>query len=277
MDWSFSEVVRDRNLLTVLAGAIEDMEHHIKEAVLLGISDPETLRERIPLDTVPFKFAKKMQIKIQDMAKDDEIRISFQALFLFVLRPYIPIKCDTVFSNSISIVLTYCLCVYVFLTCIDKTCDEFLEKYPDFKERGSSEQDRLRNSANWMDLSFYTIQPRNNKTFILNLIPRVVEGRNARYITGSGQTKPTTDRVNLFRWEGNCEKIKRPPRRKKEEIMNAAAAAAHSVNAGSGSSTIPVPSPNNPATAVKIMVMRSFPSSFFSINRMLSVYRNKQL
>lgn len=68
-----------------------------------------------------------------------------------------------------------------------------------------------------MDLAFYTIQPRNNKTFILNLIPRITEGRSARYITGSGQTKPTTDRVNLFRLEGNCEKIKRPPRRKKDE------------------------------------------------------------
>lgn len=93
MDWSFSEVVRDRNLLIFLAGAIEDMEHHIQEAVLLGVSDPENMRERIPLDTVPFKFAKKTQIKIQDMAKDDDIRISFQALFLFILRPYIPIKC----------------------------------------------------------------------------------------------------------------------------------------------------------------------------------------
>ena len=71
-----------------------------------------------------------------------------------------------------------------------------------------------------MDLSFYTIQPRNNKTFILNLIPRIVEGRNARYITGSGQTRPTADRVDLFRVEGNCEKIKRPPRRKKEDNMN---------------------------------------------------------
>ncbi len=82
------------------------------------------------------------------------------------------------------------------------------------------EQDRLRNTANWMILCFYTIQPRNNKTFILNLIPRIVEGRNARYITGSGQTRPTADRVDLFRLEGNCEKIKRPPRRKKEILLD---------------------------------------------------------
>lgn len=112
----------------------------------------------------------------------------------------------------------------LLFSCIDETIDSFLEKYPELKERNTTEQERLRNTANWMDLAFYTIQPRNNKTFILNLIPRIVEGKTARYITGSGQTKPTTDRVNLFRSEGNCEKIKRPPRRKKEEILMANAA-----------------------------------------------------
>lgn len=98
--------------------------------------------------------------------------------------------------------------------------EEFLKQYPNFHERSIVEQERLKNTANWMILSFYTIQPRNNKTFILNLIPRVVEGRNARYITGSGQTRPTADRVDLFRIEGNCEKIKRPPRRKKETALD---------------------------------------------------------
>lgn len=101
---------------------------------------------------------------------------------------------------------------------LDETTEIFLEKYPDLVDRSPVEIERLKNTSNWMDLSFYTIQPRNNKTFVLNLIPRIVEGRNARYITGSGQTKPTADRVNLFRVEGNCEKIKRPPRRKKEEL-----------------------------------------------------------
>lgn len=104
----------------------------------------------------------------------------------------------------------------------DNTLESFLAKYPELKDRSPVEQERLRHTANWMDLTFYTIQPRNNKTFVLNLIPRIVEGRNARYITGSGQTKPTADRVNLFRIEGSCEKIKRPPRRKKEEIIAAA-------------------------------------------------------
>jgi hypothetical protein len=104
--------------------------------------------------------------------------------------------------------------------------EPFLEKHPDFQPRTAAEQEKLRTTANWMDLAFYTIQPKNNKTFILNLIPRIVEGRNAKYITGSGQTRATSDRVNIFRLEGNCEKIKRPPRRTKDEILLATKLAA---------------------------------------------------
>lgn len=51
----------------------------------------------------------------------------------------------------------------------------------------------------------------------MTLIPKIVEGKNARYITGSGQTRATADRVNLYRAEGDCQKIQRPPRKRKEQ------------------------------------------------------------
>lgn len=201
LDWSFSErVVRDVDMGLFFAGAIEDMEAHINSTMDGGLRDPESMREHLPLDSVPFRYARRFLVKnIQELPKDDEIRLACQALFLYLLRPRVPVK-------------------YADL-------ESFLEKYPELRERNATEQDRLRHTANWMDLAFYTIQPRNNKTFILNIIPRIIEGRNARYITGSGQTKPTADRVNIFRLEGNCEKIKRPPRRKKEEILAATVSA----------------------------------------------------
>lgn len=96
--------------------------------------------------------------------------------------------------------------------------ESFLQVYTDFRERTSLEKERLRHSANWMDLILHVMQPRNNKTYLLALIPRIVEGKNARYITGSGQTKATSDRVEIFRIEGQCEKIRRPPRKKKEVV-----------------------------------------------------------
>lgn len=104
-----------------------------------------------------------------------------------------------------------------FFVTVDGSMEDFLERYPDLVDRIFVERERLRQTANWMVLAFHVLQPRNNKSFILNLIPKIVEGKNARYITGSGQTRATADRVNLFRLEGDCEKIRRPPRKRKEE------------------------------------------------------------
>jgi hypothetical protein len=70
------------------------MNNTIKSSLGAGLFHQEIMREKLPLDTVPFKYAKKMHVNIQDMAKDDDVRVAFQALFLFVLRPYIPIKCE---------------------------------------------------------------------------------------------------------------------------------------------------------------------------------------
>lgn len=230
MDWSFSDrITSDPDLVVFFAGAIEDMEAHINGATASGIRDAESMREQIPLDTIPFRYARRFLVKnIQELPKDDEIRLACQALFLFLLRPRIPLKCKPIG------LLDCQRCNSYLEISSDSTLEEFLERYPDLKERNSTEQERLRHTANWMDLAFYTIQPRNNKTFILNMIPRIVEGRNARYITGSGQTKPTADRVDIFRIEGSCEKIKRPPRRKREEILAAAAAAVASKKPPSG-------------------------------------------
>ncbi len=108
--------------------------------------------------------------------------------------------------------------------------EAFLAVYSDLKDRSATEREKLRLTANWMDLAFHTMTPKNNKTFVLNLIPRIVEGRNVRYVTGSGQTKPTADRVNLFRMEGNCEKVQRPPRKKREENCSSLAMAGSMVS-----------------------------------------------
>lgn len=108
--------------------------------------------------------------------------------------------------------LTYCI--------VDPTLASLLVKYPELSERNMLEKDRLRHTANWMILAFYTIQARNNKSFLIYLIPRIVEGKNAKYVTGSGQTRATNDRVNIFRIEGNCEQIKRPPRKRKNAEGN---------------------------------------------------------
>lgn len=73
---------------------MEEMNNFVKNIISAGgITEQEIMREKLPLDSAPFKYAKKVHLNIQEMTKDDEIRVAFQALFLFILRPYIPIKC----------------------------------------------------------------------------------------------------------------------------------------------------------------------------------------
>lgn len=193
LEFSFNnDVVRHPVMQKLFAASIEILEQHINEAMttLKGTYDESTMREKLPLDSIPFLLAKRMRMNFNDVAKDNDIRLSFQALLLFLLRRKIPPKYTTE--------------------------EAFLQKYPEFSDRSPSERTRLRNTANWMVLTFHTIQPRNNKSFMMHLIPKLIEGKNARYITGSGQTKATADRVHLFRTEGECEKIQRPPRKRKD-------------------------------------------------------------
>ena len=97
LDWSFNDtVVRDPTWLPIFAGSIEEMEHFIRDAISLGVTDPDVMRDRLPLDNIPFKYSKRKQKDIHAFPKDDEIRIAFQALFLFLLRPYVPLKCKFV-------------------------------------------------------------------------------------------------------------------------------------------------------------------------------------
>ena len=85
------------------------------------------------------------------------------------------------------------------------TDEIFKEAFPGFYERSETEQRRLYHIANWMDLAFYTLSPRRNKSLMLNLIARIVEGKNAKFIMSSAQNKKTMDRVYLFQMLGNCD------------------------------------------------------------------------
>lgn len=87
-------------------------------------------------------------------------------------------------------------------------------KYPTFEIfrsayaeyfRGNSQQDLecLWHIANWMAVLFTLIPAKKNKGLAMAVIPKLVEGWFVKYVTGSGQTKATTDRVMIFQREGN--------------------------------------------------------------------------
>jgi hypothetical protein len=86
------------------------------------------------------------------------------------------------------------------------TVDSFLAAYPGFFQNESEyEKKYLWLAANWMGILFRMITARKNKGLVLYVVPKLIEGWDAKYVTGSGQTKATANRVHIFETEGNTK------------------------------------------------------------------------
>lgn len=96
-----------------------------------------------------------------------------------------------------------------------QTLTEFLAVYVCFVSYDQSMQEHLMHVANWMAYLLSKIPARKNKGFVLQVIPKLLEGWQARYITGSGQSRATEDRVKIYEVEGDIAPIQRmkPPKR----------------------------------------------------------------
>jgi len=126
---------------------------------------------------------------LMQTTKTDSYRLCLQKLFLFCLRRFIPLKYPGV--------------------------EALLDVYPEFLNRDAAELKLLRDAANWFDLILHTIKSQNNKSFLIAFVPHLSEGRNAKYITGSGESQKTCDRICIFRKEGGVERVTRAPRVRK--------------------------------------------------------------
>jgi len=102
----------------------------------------------------------------------------------------------------------------------------FLQTYPEFRLKPAQEQVYLWHTANWMVELFKMIPAYKNKGLAMIIVPKLVEGWEAKYITGSGQKDSTISRVKIFESEGN---VKPNTRAKHTWVtdMSAAAKAKH--------------------------------------------------
>jgi len=92
------------------------------------------------------------------------------------------------------------------------TIKDFQDAYKDnFNSYPIEEIKVLWETANWMSKLFTFIPARKNKGLAIAVIPKLIQGWFAKYVTGSGQTKATADRVKIFETEGD---IKPHPRGK---------------------------------------------------------------
>jgi hypothetical protein len=79
----------------------------------------------------------------------------------------------------------------------------FLEAYEGyFNDLEPAEQEILKDEANWFNVVSTLLPPSKSKGLSIQVVPRLVEGWQAKYVTGSGQTDTTKRRVHIFEKEG---------------------------------------------------------------------------
>lgn len=98
--------------------------------------------------------------------------------------------------------------------------EAFEAAYPDaFPKDDEAERRKLWQVANWMHILFELIPAKKNKGLSMLVVPRFVEGWHVKYVTGSGQTHYTANRVKVFETEGETKaahrgKLKLKPKKK---------------------------------------------------------------
>lgn len=84
-----------------------------------------------------------------------------------------------------------------------QSIEQFFEVYPAFQSiDNKQEQLNLFQTANWMSILFTMVVAKKSKGLAILLVPKLIEGWNAKYVTGSGQKKSTADRVHIYETEG---------------------------------------------------------------------------
>lgn len=86
----------------------------------------------------------------------------------------------------------------------------FLSAYEgQFDNIDEEEQLKLMDTANWMAIVLPMVVAKKSKGLILHVVPKLLEGFGVKYVTGSGQSKRTSNRVSLFEHEGNVQPCKK--------------------------------------------------------------------
>lgn len=90
------------------------------------------------------------------------------------------------------------------------TYEEFLAVYgAHYRQEEETELTNLWKTSNWMNVLFHLLPAKKNKGLIMLVVPRFVEGWHVKYVTGSGQTHATANRVHIFEVEGDTKAVHR--------------------------------------------------------------------
>ncbi len=185
------KVSKQRELANIESERTISMRQEALQRTIANIADdPRFMKERTEASEELDRLACTPKLfTVHNLPRHDNLRCALEMLMLYLLRQFVPLKY--------------------------KTSEDFLKVYPEMGEREETEVHRLWMCANWFDVTLLTLKPQNNKSHMIgSLVPRMSEGAAAKYITGSGESRSTCDRVTIFRIEGLVEKVTRAPRKR---------------------------------------------------------------
>lgn len=131
--------------------------------------------------------------------------------------------------------------------------EEFLRVYEHFSDHNAVEQETLMRTANWVNIILKYIPAKKNKGLIICIVPKYIEGLQTRYVTGSGQTHATNDRVHIYEVEGEVIRAHRHAPKKPRLNDAESVGDTNSVASGSVSSIVrgPTTKPSKPKRLLK--------------------------
>lgn len=113
------------------------------------------------------------------LKKDDEKRLCYECCFIMLYNYMTKKENENLFTDV----------------------PKLLQAYPSFRGLSASELNVLNTFRNTMKIAQICIRPQGHKGHLLEIVTRISEGKDVKYITGSGQTTATKHRVIIYETE----------------------------------------------------------------------------
>ena len=136
------------------------------------------------------EIARQLGVDVRRMERSDERRMCFEAALVLVLS-YFPEGFAVKYANA----------------------SDLVANYPEFAEVEPPELLKLLNFRNMLSVALLLLPANHNRSHLLDVVTRLTEGRNVKYVTGSGAAIGTRRRVLIYQREGGVTPLARPPRR----------------------------------------------------------------
>lgn len=90
------------------------------------------------------------------------------------------------------------------------TFQQFISEFPEFMAEDVREQELLHTYRNMLSAALEVVPGKWNSNHLLDAVTRIVEGKDKKHVTGSGATKQTRNRIDIYHKLTGIEKKSKP-------------------------------------------------------------------